>query len=158
MADALYELRRVAAAMANAGLEGVLIGNAGAALQGAPVGATDLDFFVRSTRLNKKKILAVAKELGGFAHQPSAPLSYMKYRIDGTTFPIDMVIGAHGIESFKGLRSRSTVLPLGNGRLVHVAALGDIIRSKRAAARPKDLATLPILEKTLHEKERQEKA
>src|SRR5208282_4314735 len=114
MADALYELRRVAAAMANAGLEGVLIGNAGAALQGAPVGTTDLDFFVRSTRLNKKKILAIAKELGGFAHQPLAPMSYM-YRIDGITFPVDMVVSAHGISSFESLRSRSTVLPLGDG-------------------------------------------
>jgi hypothetical protein len=154
MMDALHELRRVATAMANAGLEGVLIGNAGAALQGAPVGTTDLDFFVRSTRLNKKKILSVAKELGGFAHQPFAPMSYM-YRIDGITFPIDMVVGAHGIKSFESLRSRSTALPLGNGQFVYVADLRDIIKSKKAAGREKDRLAIPILERTLHEKEKE---
>jgi len=155
MADALRSLRRIATAMANAGLEGVLIGNGGAALQGAPVATTDLDFFVRSTRQNKTKILAVAKELGGIAHQPFAPLSYM-YRIDGIDFPIDMVISAHGIKSFESLRSRSTALALGDGRTVRVADLKDIIRSKKAAGRQKDLAVLPILERTLHEKEQQE--
>ena len=33
-----------------------------------------------------------------------------------------------------------------------VAALADIIRSKKAAGRPKDLASIPILELTLNEK------
>ena len=139
--------------MAHAGLEGVLIGNAGAALQGAPVGTTDLDFFVRSTKRNKEKILSIAKELHGFAHQPFAPLSYM-YRIDGIAVPIDMVISAHGIKSFESLRSRSTLLPLGDGRSVCIADLKDIIKSKKAAGREKDWAVMPILERTLDEKER----
>jgi len=170
MADVLRELKRVAAAMSDAGLEGVLIGNAAAALHGAPVGTTDLDFFVRSggltrkkilavaEKLSRKKILAVSEKLGGVAIQPFAPVSY-RYRIEGTPFPIDMVLVAHGIHSFDGLRRRSTVLPLGSGgRAVYVAALQDVIKSKRASARPKDLAVLSILEETLNEKERQEKA
>ena len=36
-----------------------------------------------------------------------------------------------------------------------VADLTDIIRSKRALGRPKDLAVLDILQKTLNEKEKQ---
>jgi len=157
MADVLSELKRVAAAMSGAGLEGVLIGNAAAALQGAPVATTDLDFFVRAGPRNKKKVLAVAEALGGYAIQPLAPVSYM-YRIEGVVFPVDLVTVAHGIRSFNGLRARATVLPLGSGRAIYVAALQDVIKSKRAAARPKDLASLYILERTFDEKERKEKA
>jgi hypothetical protein len=35
-----------------------------------------------------------------------------------------------------------------------VASLGDIIASKKAAGRPKDLAVLPVLEETLKESTR----
>lgn len=35
------------------------------------------------------------------------------------------------------------------GHMVKVLALDDLIRTKRAAGRPKDLAVLPVLEATL---------
>jgi len=35
-----------------------------------------------------------------------------------------------------------------------VASLSDIVKSKKAAGRPQDLAVLPVLEKTLEEKSR----
>ncbi len=57
-----------------------------------------------------------------------------------------------GISSFEGLRKRATSLNLGGARIL-VAALPDIIKSKRAAGRPKDIAVLRILEGTLAEKE-----
>jgi hypothetical protein len=47
--------------------------------------------------------------------------------------------------------ARAADLELGRVRL-RVAALEDIVKSKRAANRAKDRAVLPILEKTLHEK------
>jgi len=41
-------------------------------------------------------------------------------------------------------------VPFGAAQL-YAAALPDIIKSKKAAARPQDLAVLPVLEKTLEE-------
>jgi len=49
---------------------------------------------------------------------------------------------------FESLRSRSVRIPMGKLEAV-VAALEDVIASKEAAGRPKDLAQLPILRDTL---------
>lgn len=51
----------------------------------------------------------------------------------------------HGIRSFVGVRARATRLEIGGAPLL-VASLTDIIASKRAARRPRDLAVLDILE------------
>jgi hypothetical protein len=59
----------------------------------------------------------------------------------------------HGVRSFESLRSRATRLEIGGADL-WVAALEDVIKSKRAAGRPRDTAVLPTLEKTLDEKQR----
>jgi hypothetical protein len=59
----------------------------------------------------------------------------------------------HGVRSFESLKSRAACVELGQGTLL-VADLGDIIRSKRALGRPKDLAVLDILEKTRDEKKK----
>jgi len=54
----------------------------------------------------------------------------------------------HGVRSFEGLRARA-VKHSPHGCTVLVAALEDIIASKRAAGRDRDLAVLPVLERTL---------
>jgi hypothetical protein len=58
-----------------------------------------------------------------------------------------------GIRSFEGLRGRATAVRMGDATLL-VAALDDVVRSKRAAGRPRDRAALPMLEATLREKAR----
>ncbi len=47
--------------------------------------------------------------------------------------------------SFASIRTRSLAVPVGD-QVATVAALDDVIRSKRAADRPKDRAQLPMLE------------
>ena len=56
----------------------------------------------------------------------------------------------HGVRSIKGLRERASSIEIG-GMPLRVAALDGIIRSKRAAKRPRDRAVLEILEKTREE-------
>jgi hypothetical protein len=63
MLNARPLIHRVAAALAKHRLEAILIGNAAAALQGAPVTTLDLDFMFRDTPLDRKKLKAVADEL-----------------------------------------------------------------------------------------------
>lgn len=62
----------------------------------------------------------------------------------------------HGVRSFEGWRARSAIRKIGDAE-VRLASPRDIISSKRTAARPRDLAVLPVLESTLHEIEKRAK-
>jgi hypothetical protein len=50
----------------------------------------------------------------------------------------------------KGSRDRGSVVRIGGAELL-VASLDDVIKSKRAAGRPRDLAVLELLEKAREE-------
>lgn len=146
-------LDRIVHALADCKLEVILIGNAGAALQGAPVTTLDFDFLFRKTPVNMKKLKALATALGGSVFRPYYPVSSL-YRLmaDEDNLQLDFMPMVHGIKSFESARSRATEVRMPGGRLL-VASLPDIVRSKRAAGRPKDIAVLPILEATLDELE-----
>jgi predicted nucleotidyltransferase len=146
-------VKRVLETLKSAGLEAILIGNAAAALQGAPVTTDDIDFLIRRTPRNAGKIRVFAQKLDGIIERPAYPLSDF-WRISsrkGTPIQIDLATSIHGIRSFESLRSRADQIDV-NGEIATVAHLADVIKSKRAADRPKDRAVLPVLEATLREK------
>lgn len=149
--DARPLLERVAQAFEAAHLEAVMIGNAAAALRGAPITTTDFDFMFRKTPGNLRKLKKVADLLGATVMRPYYPVSDL-YRLenDDLGLQIDFMSLIHGVRSFESLRSRAATMPIGHASL-RVASLADIIRSKRAVGRPRDLAVLPILEATLDE-------
>jgi predicted nucleotidyltransferase len=140
-------LAEVARAAQSVRLECVLIGNAAAALLGAPVTSVDLDFFIRDTRQNEAKLERLAEALGGLAvTRPGEPTSRM-VRLLGKPAPLDFVIALSSGARFEAVRARATDVDVG-GVKVRVASLADVIAAKRAAGRPKDLAVLPLLEQT----------
>ena len=147
--DASPLLARVVAALAEQKLETVLIGNAAAAMQGAPVTTLDFDFMFRDTPTNLRKLKAVANSLEAVILRPFYPVSKL-YRMvdDASGLQADFMPVIHGVRSFEGLRSRAIEHALGTLR-VKVASLPDIIASKKAAGRDRDLAVLPVLEQTL---------
>jgi hypothetical protein len=132
-------------------LEAVLIGNAAAALQGAPVTTIDFDFLFRKTPRNLAKLKKLADRLQATVLRPYYPASDL-YRVvrDADGLQLDFMGHIHGIRSVEGVRGRASLIEVG-GETICVASLEDIIRSKRAARRPSDLAVLPILEKSLEE-------
>lgn len=145
-------LDAVVVALAEARLEAILIGNAAAALQGAPVTTLDFDFMFRPTPANLAKLKKFAAHLEAVVLRPYYPVSAL-YRVmnDDRGLQADFMPVIHGVKSFNSLRSRSEKIQLG-GRELWVADLSDIIASKRAAGRPRDRAVLEILEKTQREK------
>ena len=149
--DATPLLAEVGRRLQKVGLEAVLIGNAAAALHGAPVTTVDFDFLFRRTPRNLRKLKALARALGATILRPYYPASEM-YRVtreeDG--LQVDFMTTIHGIRSFEGVRARADAMEIA-GIAIQVASLGDIIKSKRAARRPRDLAVLEILEKTFEE-------
>jgi hypothetical protein len=139
LSDLATELRRV-------GLEAIVVGNTASILNDAPVLTQDVDLLIRDTQRNRRKLNLLVAALGGTL----IPIADKTRRILGTRVPIDILFdkisGAGG--SFAAVLSRSHQEVVGNDILT-VASLADIIKSKRAAGRPKDLAVLPILETTL---------
>lgn len=146
--NAENHLAAMARALDQHGLEAVLIGNAAAALQGAPVTTVDFDFFFRATPGNLRKLKRVAVDLKAMLFRPYYPVSGL-YRLmsDESGVQADFMAVIHGVRSFAGVRSRATRLSFG-GRTLLVASLEDIIRSKKAAGRSKDRAVLEILRAT----------
>jgi len=150
--DARPLLDSIVAALAEVRLEAILIGNAAAAIQGAPVTTVDFDFMFRATPVNLAKLKKFAVRLDAVILRPYYPMSAL-YRVmnDDRGLQADFMPAIHGVKSFNSLRSRAEKMEF-SGRALWVANLVDIIASKRAAARPRDKAVLEILEKTLREK------
>ena len=147
--DARPVLRQVARALRLNEMEAVLIGNTAAALRGAPVTTVDVDFLFQKTLANIAKLKILARTLGATIFRPYYPVSSF-YRVirEDDTLQLDFMIDAHGIRSFNSLKSRATHVDVGGEQLL-VAALSDIIASKRATGRPRDHAVLETLEATL---------
>lgn len=80
--------------------------------------------------------------------RPFYPVSRL-YRVvdDATGLQADFMPVIHGVRSFEGLRKRASLQTIGC-HAVLVASLDDIIASKKAAGRERDLAVLPVLEQT----------
>lgn len=147
-------LARIAAALHRVRLEAVMIDNAAAALQGAPVTTLDIDFMFRKTPANLKKLKMLAKALDAYILRPFYPASGL-YRVvnDDTGMQLDFMSIVQGIDSFESLRADATPVEF-DGCQIQVAGLPKIIQSKRALGRLKDSAVIEILEKTLDEKEK----
>lgn len=152
--DAAPLLRLAARMLAKHKLDAVLIGNAAAALNGAPVTTIDLDFMIRATPDNARKLKKLAEELGAEIPQPFYPASTL-WRIvrKRDQLQFDFMSKVSGIRSFEGIRARSASVVFG-GHLLRVATIEDVIRSKEAANRLEDRAVLPILRQVVRERDR----
>src|SRR5687768_10558173 len=94
-------LSSVAAALLDVKLEAVLIGNAAAAIHGAPVTTVDLDFMFRSTPGNIAKLKRLAKVMNAVLLRPFYPV-YALFRMmnDDRGLQVDFMPAIHGVKSF----------------------------------------------------------
>jgi len=150
-------LSEIARLLEDLHFDAVLIGNAAAAIQGAPVTTLDFDFMFRDTPVNRRKLKSLATAMRATILRPYYPASDLFRIVRDDGLQIDFLATIHGVRSFAGLRDRSTNVLLGSVAL-RVASLPDIIKSKKAARRPRDLAVLDVLERTYEESRRSEKA
>jgi predicted nucleotidyltransferase len=150
-------LTKVARTFADHRFEAVMVGNAAAALHGAPVTTLDIDFMFRKTSTNLKKLKAIAKDFRAVILKPYYPVSDL-FRVvnDDQGLQLDFMTRLHGVRSFEGLWSRAGTVDF-DGYTLLIASLSDIIASKRAAGRSRDLAVLDVLERTLAEKKAPDK-
>jgi hypothetical protein len=148
--DELFLVRLLKALDASA-LEAIVVGTTAAVLQGAPVMTQDVDLLIRDTVKNREKIPLLCQFLGEARAVEVSPLS-KTITLLGPEVPVDLLFDTiPGDLTFESIRARSTRVQIGD-QVAIVAALEDVIVSKRAAGRPKDLAQLPVLEDTLKTK------
>ena len=110
----------------------MLIGNAAAAIQGAPVTTLDVDFMFRDTPANLAKLTRLCRRLDAVVLRPFYPVSRL-YRMtaDAIGLQVDFMPVIHGVRSFESLRSRAVVIDV-DGRTLLTASLDDIILHRLA--------------------------
>jgi hypothetical protein len=129
----------------------ILIGMMAAVQQGAPFTTIDYDFWVDLPELQYLRILTIVRRLGGTILAPTFfELS------DG--IQVNVVYKPTGLRSFNTEYAGSPMRSF-EGQKLLVLPLERVIASKRAAGRDKDLAALPVLERTLRlARQRQKKS
>ena len=132
----------------------VLIGGYAAALRGSPMITGDLDICYARDVANLRALAAALEELGATLRgaPPDVP-----FRLDAATLkagdhfnfftsvgPLDILGTPAGTHGFDDLDASATEEDL-EGLAVRVASIDDLIRMKKAAGRPQDLAAVEWL-------------
>jgi hypothetical protein len=129
------------AALREEKIDCILIGAMAAIEQGAPLGTIDYDFWVRLPERQYVRLLTIVKRQGG-----SVLARTLDELSDGKQ--VNAIFAPEGLKSFR-TELKTCHLTRLEGEPVRVLPLARVIASKRAASREKDLAVLPILERTL---------
>jgi hypothetical protein len=138
------QAQEVATTFAAHGVEYMFIGKSGAILLGYPGTTQDVDVYPQKDPDNGRRIVSALNDLGftidtTLADEIIAGKDFVQ--IKSGPFDIDLVFAPDGINSYAEAKQRidnSTGFPVLNIR--------DIIASKRAARRARDLIELPLLE------------
>lgn len=150
----LSGIEKILEALVNSEAHFVVVGAYGAILQGSTVRTDDLDVCYERTAENYKKIARALSpfhpRLRGLPENLKAPFDEHTLA-HGTNFTlttdiatVDLLGELSGVGGYRQLSPNAKTVTFGEIRC-RVASLDDIIRSKEAANRPKDLVVLPEL-------------
>ena len=143
----------------------VVIGGVAARLRGAPLLTQEVDITPEPTAANMERLAAALGEMEARIRSASEPdgvgfpfdadllASKLSWTLSTTFGDLDLILKPAGFEGFEELAEGASPLRVATqpDLYVEVAALSDVIMSKEAAGREKDLAALPLLRTTLRE-------
>jgi len=145
-------------------VEFVIVGGLSAILQGAEYSTLDLDLCYRRTPENIGRLVKALNPLRPrprgfpeelpFVFDERTVLLGSNFTLDIDGESLDLLGEMSAIGGFEQVIGQSLVFDVEN-REVPVLSLAQLIESKRAAGRPKDLAVLPLLEETLKRRQSQ---
>lgn len=148
----------------DAGVDFIVVGGVSAVLQGATVNTRDLDICYRRTPVN---ILRLVAALASLNPRPRGFPSDLPFVFDertvqlGSNFTLeigpeslDLLGEMSAIGGYEQVVSGAVDAPIGT-RTVKTLSLEQLIATKTAAGRTKDLAVLPELQATLQRKRQQ---
>ena len=143
----------------------VVIGGLAGRLWGSPTMTNDVDVCYARDTLNLERLAAALVELGATLRGVDDDVPFLLdamplERGQNFTFmtvlgPLDLLGLPAGVRGFDDLAANATTFDLGDGVTVPVCDLDDLIRMKRAAARPKDRVEVEILGAVRDELDRQ---
>ena len=140
----LQQAVEVAEVFAKHKVEFMFIGKSGAIILGFPAATQDVDLFPEKSVENGKRLVTALRELEFVLDEKIAEeivrgVDFVQLK-EGP-FDLDLVFAPDGIESFAEAKKRMVVI-----EGFPVANIRDIIASKKASGREKDLNDLPLLE------------
>jgi predicted nucleotidyltransferase len=149
---------QVIVALAKANVEFVVVGGISAVMHGSPIVTRDVDLCYRRVDANLVRLADALKpfqpRLRDLPEGLPNVFDVHSLRL-GSNFTLvvddqflDLLGEMSAIGGYDAIVGRTTEMDVA-GHPVKVLSLEDLIRTKRAAGRPKDLAVLPMLEATL---------
>lgn len=140
----LRQAQEVAEIFAKHKVEFLFIGKSGAIILGYPAATQDVDIFPEKSVENGKRLVAALRELEFEITEETADkiISGVDFvQLKTGPFDLDLVFAPDGIENYTEAKKRMIVI-----EGFPVANIRDIIASKKASGRQKDLNDLPLLE------------
>lgn len=159
--SAPFEPRRILEVLARHQVRFVVIGGYAAVLAGIDVVTRDIDITPATDQANLQRLADALDELHAAIRvrpgEPAVPLPADPRLLARTEIlnlttdagDLDITSRPDGTDGYKDLKQGAHPQSLGEGLEIAIASLQDIIRSKTAAGRAKDLATLPLLRAAL---------
>jgi len=144
-------------------IEFIIVGGVCAVLHGAPVATFDLDIVHRRTPENVDRLIealaaidARARGRAGARVTPGAShlLGDGHQLLDTIHGPLDLLGSVGNGSSYEDLLESCSELSLAHGITVRVLSLEGLIKLKEETNREKDRAVLPVLRRTLQERDR----
>ena len=139
------------------GVKYVVIGGYASAILGAPIMTNDVDICYERTPANMERLAQALRDLHA-ALRVAGVEEELPFVLDGRTIAagdsfsfrsdagaLDVLGTPSGTGGFRDLDAGATSYDLGDGLIVRVVSLDDLIRMKEAASRPKDEAHLHVL-------------
>jgi hypothetical protein len=154
-----YDAAAIIAVLQQHNVRFVVVGAVAAIAHGSPLPTEDMDITPDSAGDNLEPLAAALADLDAQLRTPQGPVAFpidarmlagnLIWTLTTRAGDLDLVFMPAGTQGYDDLRRNALALDLGSGAPALVAALPDVIRSKEAAGRPKDIAQLPALRQTL---------
>jgi hypothetical protein len=156
-----FDPQRILEVLARHEVRCVVIGAYAAVLAGVEIVTRDVDITPSTDQANLERLAAALDELHAAirvgAGESPVPLPADPQLLARTEIlnlntdagELDITRRPNGTNGYEDLKQRANYQPLGEGLQIAIASLEDIIRSKTAAGRAKDLAALPQLQAAL---------
>jgi len=143
----------------------IVVGGIATTLQAAPFPTSDVDICPALDTGNLDRLASALKELQAVALANDEPKG-LKLEFSGKSLKkwlgdfrflnlitahgrLDLLYRPAGTQGYRDLLRDSVIKDIGGGVEVRIAALADVIRSKQATGRRRDLEQLPTLRKLL---------